>query len=303
VQLYGWHEYGNYLGWFGPILAFGSAVWLLVFRRGPAHWREAAAALGLLLAFALAAGEFAAYAPASLLREVPLISNFRIPSRYTLLVPFAGALCAAFAARAFEEQHGPVAWRRAVEVLCIVGLVQLGVVNREHLRDVFILNADGQSQLFDRVTPRVAEQELITPGGPRVHRTFMFDSMLAGVSPLNCYEPLQVRKVASAGPVAITGTGDVIVSASSFSPNRVTATVQVGRDPARVLLNQNFAEGWTANVGTVERDPKTQLPSVVLPPGYSGAVSFTFMPPGVWLGVVVSLVALGASVALWRTSL
>ena len=107
VQLYGWHEYGNYLGWFGGIVAFASAVWIFGFRRRREYWRETSAAVMLLVAVLLTAGEFAAYAPASLLRDAPLISSFRSPSRYTMLVPLAGALCAAFAWRALEERHGP----------------------------------------------------------------------------------------------------------------------------------------------------------------------------------------------------
>ena len=50
VQLYGWQEYGNYMGWFGAVLALASACWILVFRRRREQWREAAAALGLVVA-------------------------------------------------------------------------------------------------------------------------------------------------------------------------------------------------------------------------------------------------------------
>jgi hypothetical protein len=212
-----------------------------------------------------------------------------------MLVPLAGTLCAAFAFRAFEARGGPAPWRRAVEVLCIVGVVQLVLVNRAHLRDVFILPAETQSRLFERITPTVAEREVLTPGGPRVHRTYMLDSMLAGVSPLNCYEPLRARIVAHPGPVAITGEGDVTVSPSTFSPNRVTAAVKVGNEAGRVVLNQNFAEGWSSNAGAVERDPRTRRPSVVVPPGYSGAVSFRFRPPGLALGVTISILAIALS--------
>ena len=301
VQLYGWHEYGNYLGWFGGILMLASAAWILAFRWRRDCWRETSAALALVAAVLLTAGEFAAYAPASLLRDMPLISAFRIPSRYTMLVPLAGALCAAFAVRAFESLQGPSGWRRAVEVLCIVGVLQIVLVNRTHLRDVFILSADTQSKLFERTTPTVAEREVLTPGGPKVHRTFMLDSMLAGVSPLNCYEPLRARTVAYPGPVAISGEGEITVSESTFSPNRVTASVTVGRDPVRVVLNQNFAGGWSTNVGVAERDPKSRLPSVVLPPGYNGSISFTFVPPGLGEGLAIWVIALGLSIALWKT--
>jgi len=301
VQQYGWHEYGNYMGWFGATLALASAGWILVFRLRREHWREASAALGLVVVVLLTAGEFAPYAPASLLRHVPLISSFRVFSRYTMLVPLLGAVCVAFAARVLETAWGGSAWRRLVEIVCVVGVCQIALANRAYFRDVFILPADTQSRLFERTTPIVAEREVLTPGGPRVHRTYMLDSMMAGVSPLNCYEPLQVSKVAWAGPVTIRGEGDVSISASTFSPNRVAATVVVGRDPARVVLNANFAEGWSTSAGPVERDPTSRQPSVVLPAGYAGTVAFTFVPPGLWMGLIICAIAVGISVVLWKT--
>jgi hypothetical protein len=296
VQLYGWHEYGNYMGWFGATVALASAVWILAFRRWREHWREGSAALALIVFVLLTAGEFAAYAPASLLRDAPLLSSFRIPSRYTMLVPLAGALCAAFAARGVEERRLAPRWRRVIEMACIAGVIQLVLVNRAHFRDVFVLPADTQWRLFEPVTPTVAEREVLTPGGPRVHRTYMLDSMLAGVSPLNCYEPLQVRKVAFPGPVGIRGEGDVSFAAQTFSPNRVAATAMVGSGPVRVVLNQNYADGWSANVGNVEPDPSSRQPSVMLPAGYVGPVVFGFRPPGLLPGLAIGIIAVALSV-------
>jgi hypothetical protein len=298
VQLYGWHEYGNYMGWLGAGLAMASAVWILAFGlRG--DWRAVSAAVGLIVVLVIAAGQFATYAPASVMRDLPFFSSFRIPSRYLMLVPLVGAMCMAFAARALEAARGPIVWRRLIEILCIVGVCEIGVVNRQHLREIFILPVDAHSRLFERTTPTVVPHPVVTPG-PRVHRTFMLDSLLAGVSPLNCYEPLQVRKVAAPGPIAIRGEGSVTISGSTFSPNRVEATAAVGGDPARAVLNQNFARGWSTNVGPAERDPASDQPSVMLPAGYSGPIVFTFVPPGLWMGSAISIAALSLSIVVWR---
>ena len=295
VQLYGWHEYGNYLGWFGAVLVFASAIWILIFRvRRRDHWPEGAAVVALVITVLLTAGEFAWWAPASLLRDIPIVSSFRIPSRYTMLVPLAGALCVAFAVRALEAGRFASKWLRIAEIVCIVGIAQLVLVNRAHLRDVFILDASSQSRLFERQTPTVAQEEVVTPG-PFVHRTFMLDSMLAGVSPLHCYEPLQVNQVARPGPVAIVGDGEITITEQTFSPNRIAARVVVGHDPARAVLNQNLAAGWSSNAGAVERDPASGRPSVALPAGYSGTVAFSFVPPGIWLGFAISLLAIAGS--------
>jgi hypothetical protein len=301
VQLYGWQEYGNYMGGAGATLALISAVWILVFR-WRAHWREVSTALVFVMVLLLTAGEFAPNAPARWLRVLPLISNFRIPSRYTLLVSLTGALCVAFAARSWESRQPGSRWRWLVVALCVVGIGEIVLVNRRHLENVFVLAADTQSHLFDRAAPTVAQHQIGTPGGPRVHRSFMLDSMLADRSTLDCYEPLQVRRVAQPGPMAISGEGDVTITDQTFSPNRVTARVVVGRDPARVILNENFAAGWTSNAGPVEAAPPTRRPSVALPAGYSDIIEFSYVPPGLWVGLTILLLAAGVSVVAWTRS-
>ena len=199
VQLYGWHEYGNYLGWLGAGLSLASAVWIFVFRRD--DWPAVSAAVGLIVVLVIAAGQFAPYAPASVMRDLPFFSSFRIPSRYMMLVPLAGAVCMAFAARALEGRLGRSIWRRAIEILCIAGVGEIGAVNREHLREI---------------------------------------------------------------------------------------------------LNQNFARGWSSSNGAVEPDPSSGQPSVMLAGGYSGPIAFTFVPPGLWTGLIVALAALAASIVVWR---
>ncbi len=302
VQLYGWQEYGNYMGWFGAGLALISAGWILVFRRRREHWREASAAIGLALVLVLTAGEFAAFAPASLMNHVPFFSSFRIPSRHILLVPLVGAMCMAFVARALEGVRS-LSWsRRVIEILCVVAVCQLVLVNRRQLREVFILPPpDAASQLFARQTPDNVERDVPRVGGPdRVLSTNMLGSMLVGASPLDCWEPLQLKKVAGLGPAVIRGDGGVAVSDSTFSPNRFAATVVVGREPARVVLNQNFGDGWSSGAGPVEHDPASGRPSILLQAGYTGTVAFSFVPPGLWLGLTVWVLVVALSIVIWR---
>lgn len=303
-QLYGWQEYGGYLGWFGGVLAIASALWVLIFRRGREHWWAASSALALFLMLLMTLGEFAPWAPASILHQLPFFSSFRIPSRHILLIPLAGAICMACAARAFESTPRSQALRWLVLALSIIGTVQIGLVNRGYLREVFILPEGGPiSRLFDQQTPVAGERDVPRTGAPAgVLYTNMLGSLLTGVSPLDCWEPLQVRKRAALGAMTMHAEGANTSTADhQFTPNRVSARVSVGAEPARLILNQNFSTGWSSDAGPIEPDPQRRRPSVVLPAGFNGTVTFSYAPPGLATGVVVWLLSiLGSVVVLLR---
>ena len=66
----------------------------------------------------------------------------------------------------------------------------------------------------------------------------------------------------------------------------------------RVLLNQNFSTGWSSTAGTVEPDPASGRPSVRLPAGWTGDVTFRFVPPGWYAGWTIGIGA-AALLGLW----
>jgi hypothetical protein len=94
--------------------------------------------------------------------------------------------------------------------------------------------------------------------------------------------------------------GDAKIFATRFSPNRINFSVSAGREQSRVRLNQNFAVGWRSDAGVVQPDPATGQPSVVLSAGKTGTFSFVFVPPGLFLGCGLGLLAIGASAYGWR---
>lgn len=302
VQKYAWHEYGNYMGWFGAALSIAAAVWILLFRWRATDWRETACAVSLVLMLLMGAGEFASYAPATLLQQLPIFSNFRIPSRHLMLASFLGAACIAFVVRARRPQGWSRTMRQLAAIFCAIGVSQLIVVNRYHLKDIFILPPTPvEARHLPKSAPVIEPTQPASVQWTRLgENSNMLRSMAAGVSQLDCYEPLAVRRIAPPGPATIRGEGPVALSNPAFSPNRVAADTIVGSSPVRLVLNQNFADGWSSNVGPVERDPGSGLPSVVVPAGYRGVVAFTFAPRGFVAGLVVWMFAVALSVVVWR---
>ena len=305
VQKYGWHEYGNYMGWFGAALAALAAIWILAFRWRRAHWRETSLAIAFIAALVMAAGEFSAFAPANWIRSLPGLENFRIPSRNILLVPLAGSLCIAFAVRTEEDRPWQSIARVMAELLCVVGILQLSLMNREAYRDVFIMAPTGtESQVFGVGMPTIAPREPASAALSRLgENSNLIRSMGEGVSPLNCYEQLIVRRVAQPGPAGIVGSDNVTVSSSTFTPNRVDADVRVASVAAdKVVLNQNFADGWSTNFGAAHRDADSGRPFTVIPGSYSGPIRFSFTPPGFWMGLGIFCVGVLASLFVWMNS-
>jgi len=304
VQRYGWHEYGNYMGWFGATLAGVSAVWLLIYRRRREAWQEAAVAVSLVAVVLMTAGQFAAFAPAELLRHVPLVSSFRIPSRNGLLLPLVGALCIGYVLRAVERELARGSTRQLLGILCLVGVCQLGLVNGELLGGVFVLPPlENEARITERMTPAIVAAEPATGrAADPAEYSHLLESMVAGVSAVNCYEPLTPRIVALPDHPMLESSQPVTIDEMVFSPNRISARVVAGRRPARIVLNQNYATGWSSNVGRVVRDPESRRPSVVVPAGFAGTLAFSFEPPAIWSALALGALSVLLSLVMWRRS-
>jgi hypothetical protein len=219
-----------------------------------------------------------------------------------MLASILGPACIAYVVKTMGELRWSTLTRAAVALVCVVSTAELMIVNRRNLHGIFVLPPSPvEARHLDRSAPAIAEHE---PPGVLWSRlgenSVMLPSMAAGVSVLNCYEPLLVRRIVPPGPAVIRALDDARLSQPTFSMNRVTAGVAVAAEPARVVLNQNFAEGWSSNAGIVERDPSSGLPSVHLPAGFTGVVDFTFVPRGLALGFAIWLIAIAVSAFAWR---
>ena len=137
-QRHGWHEYGNYIGPAGVLVAAIGLLWAFGRRRPADRWFGLSLALTTVMLFALSLGEFSRFAPAALATHLPLFSSFRIPSRYTIpFIQFA-ALTVAWASAAWLSGPRPTAWGRAiVATACVGAAAHLIVMNRANFSRVF----------------------------------------------------------------------------------------------------------------------------------------------------------------------
>ena len=296
-QMYAWYEYGNYVGLPLVLAAAASVSWIAVSRRIVNRWFGVSLTVTTLAMLALSAGEFSAWAPASLLSHVPFFSSFRVPSRYTIAAVLSAVTTVAWTARTLDLEALRPRARIVVAILCLLSTADIVVRNRAMLGGAF-----AQDPMVTRFRLLDGPKTLVTDAhsSPSEWGSPMLRALMKGESFYRCYDVMQLARKADASRPLIWLDGDAQIIATSFSPNRVSFSIDQGREPSRVRLNQNFASGWRSDAGVVEPDPGTGQPSVVLAPGGSGTFSFTFVPPGLFVGFGLTLVGIVLAAYGWR---
>ncbi|MFN7914317.1 MAG: hypothetical protein U0Q55_03185 [Vicinamibacterales bacterium] len=295
-QRSGWYEYGNYIGGFAAIVIAGAMILAFAVPRTDERWLGFALATATLLFLLMSAGEFSAWAPASLARLVPLFSSFRIPSRYTFGVVVMGIATAGWAWRALSgEAPLPAPVRLMAGALCLLAALDVGAQTREHFVGVFNGDAFPRSLFPRRAGPDTppttdASGNPYGPGSPMLH------SLVKDTDFWGCYEPLLLQRTANPSLPYLAGDGGARISDVHFSPNRIDFSLIAGRDTTRLALNQNGAPGWSSSAGAVTPLQDAGM-AIAVTPGQAGRYVLRFTPPGLWAGVAILLAAVAASIA------
>ena len=300
-QLYGWHEYGNYIGSLGVLSIASSFIWLAM--SGPfsrSKWMGVSLAATAIALFAVMIGDLGPYAPYRLLRRLPLLSEFRLPSRYTLVFLAFAVPMAAWVTGAVVADHDlPPALRRLTATLLILAAMGLGLRTRVQMVGVFPLSPlDSTFRLLSRPgAPSIdADAEAFGPDSP------MLRALGANRAVANCNEPLRLPGAIRPERPVVFSDDPVTISQIVFTPNRIQFGA-VSPWPARVFLNQRYVRGWTSSVGSLSLDAETGLAYVSVPADTATRIDVTFTPPGIVSGVVLFVGGIVAAAALWRRRL
>ena len=119
---------------------------------------------------------------------------------------------------------------------------------------------------------------------------------------VKCNEPLQLPGSIRADQPIVFAEGTAKISQLVFRPNRIRFAV-LSRDADRVLLNQRYVKGWRSNLGPLEIDPATKLAFVRVSPGAATRAELSFVPPGLFSGLILLLSGLLVSAVIWRRTL
>ena len=248
----------------------------------------------------LSLGEYSAYAPAVLSQQLPLFSNFRIPSRYTIPFLQFAVLTLAWAFQSREHRY-PLTGRlrTALGIAFIVLTAHLLVTNQWHFKQVFT------EPSFPTTFHWMA--------GPQRHRHRSTDECCTHRDRRCCARWSRIapssivmsrcRSIARRIPIepCCRYRDTARVSDMTFSPNRVAFNVFGGPEPAKLLLNYNWAPGWSSTAGPIELiGAPGKLATLTIPPGQTGRYEFSFTPPGLIAGTVIFAIAVLVSGLAWR---
>ena len=299
-ELYAWHEYGNYIGPLGAIAIVSALIWLLLQRR----WRDDHAlgvslAVTALLLFAVMLGEVGSLAPYNLLRRLPVISLFRLPSRYSLVfVLFATAMVASVWRVLATESS--VELRRLVTIVLVLSAGATAFWNHIQFEGVFSQPPLASSFVFFH-RPPAPEVDPVTNG--EATGSPMLRAMMDNRAVLNCYEPLRLPGGIDPTRPAIFPEGGAQLADLEYSPGAIRFRVQAAEQPGRVFLNERYARGWRSDAGDFELDPQTGLAFVNVAAGVTGRFTFRFVPPRLLVGLALFAAGIALAAALWRRTL
>ena len=189
AQRHGWWEYGNYIGLLAASGIGLSVLWPLVVPSTTPQ-RSFAAMLALMAVWFLvvSAGEFHPFAPALGLARLPLVSSFRIPSRYTIAFGLFGALTIGAAARAAARLlPATPRLQRSVAVVCAIAVAELVFVNQRHFR-----NAASQTPVVNEIQTADAERPRVWSDGTAKVTDVVPTFNGARFSVIGGYEPSKV---------------------------------------------------------------------------------------------------------------
>ena len=119
----------------------------------------------------------------------------------------------------------------------------------------------------------------------------------------NCYEPMQLKPVASPDEPIVYAEPGTTIYRTRFSPNVIRFSVATSNESGRVYLNQNYVRGWHSNAGDMKLDERSGKAYVTVFKNRPGMYFFSFVPPGLATGLALCGAGVAVSLLAWRRKL
>ena len=297
VSQWGWHEWGMYVGW--PVVVVAALGLLLGrgTRESPLKWT------GVVL-LVLGFGSFNPYAPWPLLHRLPVFHTQHVPSRWMYPALLVLLAVGASTLERFLRRTGALRGWLEVALVAAVGCIayDIGTVSREPTVHLFatkmpaVPESTGPFHDEQHLPPQLAYQFEWSPAS--------LTAEMANIGTIDCgtfpafhnYWRDQQGHVPGLGAhgvgdpdykgEAFVAEGVGTATITNWSPNAVTVEIHGARPGERVVLNQNYDPGWSANGRRAEEWHDTVSAPIQ---GTDSTFVFRYRPPTFWPGVLVSV--------------
>ncbi|MBX3251362.1 MAG: hypothetical protein KF901_29565 [Myxococcales bacterium] len=278
---YVWAEYGTFIGW--TALLAGLAGLLVAWRRGH-RW----VVVGVVFFFALLMGRVTAYHPWPLLHHLPVFGSLRVPARFAVFATFYLGLAAGLGV-----DHAMRALTRAARGMTFAPKLLSSLFLVAMTAHLYWGNAEVIDRWRNAPPPpvdHVAPYHL-TPG----HEYGAYASFPArGVSTRGCYTGMTFEAARGLWEGEVDQARVPGGRLLSFDRTANTMTLRVaheGSEPARVIVNQTWAEGWTSDVGVLVRGASGLIEVEGVPPG-EHVLRLEFFPSELPIAAALTLLGL-----------
>lgn len=274
-----WHEYGCYIGWVGLLLILGGfGILLKNWRREALLQRCLFLTAGFFFLFSF--GDHGVLTPYHWVKDWPILSSLRVPTRLLIIGSALGFMGAAITFDSLLVKKGQ---RLLFGMICLFSTGHLFFVNRGIVNHSWVQEEPIQwAQKKPLHLMRSADQP---PSYARMRQHFRYGQ--ANINYLSCYEAIQPPLSFVKGQPVIFGEG-VELHHATMVPGKIEAEISLDF-PTRAYINQNYVEGWQLSGQALAS--RHGLPSLSLEPGRT-TLQISYWPKGLTLGFFVSFVGL-----------
>jgi hypothetical protein len=304
VATQGWHEYGMYVGL--PVVAW--LLWAMFANAGKRATHFKWMAFGVVL---VSLGAIGKAAPWTLLHKLPLFASQHVPMRWLYFAILPAALVAAMATElALVRLRRVGLWIEAVTLLAVAFVaIDVAPIVRRLARVTFVHAPAGVSESFGPIhTYRGLPSSIKYDPGSYGYASLPAEMLNIATTDCNMFPGLAnpnrppintpgLGAIASDDPryrgeawVEGGGTAEI----TRFSPNAIDVTIHGASPGARVVIDQNWDDGWTADGRPIpNRDDLVWAEA----PAEGATIRFSYTPHAFWSSVMLALAAL-AGIAL-----
>ena len=241
-----------------------------------------------LLALFVSLGNFAKWAPWSLLHRLPFMSSTRVSSRFIIISVFVIAILAGLVLELFYREVKQSSKAKYFFIAIIIFIIlDLLTVNTKPFNNVF-------PNYPSEVSPGdVFHQMKDFDVGRSGAYSSIYLNLLANTGTLNAYDAVPNKVFAKSfndseykGEVYLDGNGTA--SYAYWSPNKLIVNINIENE-SRLIMNQNYDAGWRIK-GKVAESFKGLLSTNVTPSDKT--VEFYYLPTAFIIGLTMTLVSI-----------